>query len=98
MRWLRFAFVCLTDSLAAQTQPASLFDGLHWRLIGPFRGGRAVSATGIPGDPYTFYFGAVGGGIWKTTNGGQTWTPIFDQQHVASIEAIEVAPSDPRVI
>ena len=67
-------------------------------MIGPFRGGRAEAATGVPGDPNTFYFGAVGGGIWKTTNAGTVWTPIFDAQHIASIGAIEVAPSDPRII
>ncbi len=67
-------------------------------MIGPFRGGRAIAATGVPGDSNTFYFGAVGGGIWKTTNAGLTWSPIFDDQQVASIGAIEVAPSDPNVI
>src|SRR5579864_333855 len=100
MRWIRVCSLgfCLTAWLSAQAPPPALFDALHWRLIGPFRGGRAVSATGIPGDPNTFYFGAVGGGIWKTTNAGMTWNPIFDQQHVASIGALEVAPSDPNVI
>jgi photosystem II stability/assembly factor-like uncharacterized protein len=91
------AVLCLAVALSAQT-PASLYDGLRWRLIGPFRGGRAVTATGVPGDPNTFYFGAVGGGIWKTTDGGMVWTPIFDDQHVASIGAIAVAPSDPNII
>src|SRR5580693_4310918 len=91
------AALCLAAALSAQT-PASLYDGLHWRLIGPFRGGRAVTAAGIPGDPTTFYFGAVGGGIWKTTDGGMVWTPIFDDQHVASIGTLAVAPSDPNVI
>jgi len=67
-------------------------------MIGPFRGGRAVAASGVPGDPVTFYFGAVGGGIWKTTNAGMTWSPIFDSQSVASIGALEVAPSNPNVI
>ena len=101
MRRIRFSCIafCFTAWLSAQPPPpASLFDGLHWRLIGPFRGGRAVAATGVAGDPNTFYFGAVGGGIWKTTNAGMTWNPIFDQQHVASIGALEGAPSDPNVI
>lgn len=88
----------LAPTLAAQPVPARLFDGLSWRLIGPFRGGRAEAATGVPGDPNTFYFGAVGGGIWKTTDAGTVWTPIFDNQRVASIGAIEVAPSDPNII
>jgi photosystem II stability/assembly factor-like uncharacterized protein len=91
------AFFAFAATLAAQPS-GSLFDGLRWRMIGPFRGGRAIAATGVPGDPNTFYFGAVGGGIWKTTNAGLTWSPIFDDQHVASIGAIEVAPSSPNVI
>ena len=76
----------------------SLFSGLRWRMIGPFRGGRALTAVGVPGQPSVFYFGAVGGGVWKTTNAGRTWTPIFDAEPVASIGAIAVAPSDPNVI
>ncbi|HEV2688201.1 MAG TPA: hypothetical protein VGV35_06595 [Bryobacteraceae bacterium] len=97
MRRKLLPYLLLATLLPGQP-PASLFDGLRWRLIGPFRGGRAVAATGIPGDPNTFYFGAVGGGIWKTTNAGMTWNPIFDDQHVASIGAVEVAQSDPNVI
>ena len=85
-------------SLAAQTVPPNLFGGLSWRMIGPFRGGRAETATGVPGDPNTFYFGAVGGGIWKTTDAGTVWTPVFDAQHMASIGAIEVAPSNPDIL
>ncbi|HMD97505.1 MAG TPA: hypothetical protein VKM93_09290 [Terriglobia bacterium] len=76
----------------------SLFSGMRWRMIGPFRGGRAITATGVPGQPSVFYFGAVGGGVWKTTNAGRTWTPIFDAEPIASIGAITVAPSDPKVI
>ncbi|MGC2272770.1 MAG: hypothetical protein WA555_01190 [Candidatus Sulfotelmatobacter sp.] len=72
--------------------------GLKWRLIGPFRGGRAVAVAGVPGDSTTFYFGAVDGGIWKTTDAGTVWTPIFDGQTVASIGAIAVAASDPKTI
>jgi photosystem II stability/assembly factor-like uncharacterized protein len=76
----------------------SLFAGLKWRLIGPFRGGRAITAAGVPGQPDTYYFGAVGGGMWKTTDSGLVWRPIFDSQPIASIGAIAVAPSDPNVI
>jgi len=90
-------FLLVCASLAAQV-PSSLFDGLRWRMIGPFRGGRAVTASGVPGDPTTFYFGAVGGGVWKTSNGGLTWTPIFDGQSSASIGALVLAPSNPQVI
>jgi len=82
----------------AQTVPAEMINGLKWRLIGPFRGGRAVAVTGVPGDPSTFYFGAVNGGIWKTIDAGVTWTPIFDSQNVGSIGALAAAPSDPRII
>ena len=75
-----------------------LFSGLKWRMIGPFRAGRAVAATGVPGQPNHFYFGSVGGGVWESTNAGESWTPIFDKEDVASIGAIAVAPSDPNVI
>jgi len=97
---LSFAAPLLSGAIPAkaQTFDSSLLAGMHWRLIGPFRGGRAITVAGIPGDPNTFFFGAVGGGIWKTENAGRTWSPIFDGEHVASIGAIAVAPSDPRVI
>ena len=83
---------------AAQSVPAEYFAGLKWRLIGPFRGGRAIAATGVPGDGTTFYFGAVDGGIWKTTDAGVVWNPIFDKQPIASIGALAVASSDPKII
>jgi hypothetical protein len=82
----------------AQTIPPEMFNGLKWRLIGPFEGGRAVAVSGILGDSTTFYFGAVGGGIWKSIDAGVSWRPIFDGQPVASIGALVVAPSDPNVI
>jgi len=82
----------------AQPVPQELVNGLKWRLIGPFRGGRAVALAGVPGDSTTFYFGSVNGGIWKTTDAGVVWTPIFDSQPVASIGALAVAPSDPKTI
>jgi photosystem II stability/assembly factor-like uncharacterized protein len=85
-------------SSVAQTVPPELFSGLKWRLIGPFRGGRVVAVAGVPGDSATFYFGAVNGGIWKTTDAGVVWAPIFDGQPVASIGALAVAPSDPKTI
>lgn len=90
-------------SAGAPQAPASpvdlaLFHGLHWRLIGPFRGGRVLAVSGVPGEPNHFYFGAVNGGVWETIDAGRTWRPIFDDQPVGSIGALAVAPSDPRVI
>jgi photosystem II stability/assembly factor-like uncharacterized protein len=93
--WLSFFLV---SSVAAQSIPADQLNGLNWRLIGPFRGGRTVAVAGVPGDPATFYFGAVDGGIWKTTDAGAVWSPVFDRQNVASMGAIAVAPSDPKMI
>src|ERR1051325_11084535 len=71
---------------------------MRWRMIGPFRGGRALTAAGVRGQRDVYYFGAVGGGIWKTTNAGRTWTPTFDSQPIASIGSLAVAPSDPNVL
>jgi photosystem II stability/assembly factor-like uncharacterized protein len=76
----------------------SLFQELQWRNIGPFRGGRTKAAAGIPSQPHVFYIGAVNGGVWKTSDAGRTWTPIFDDQPTGSIGAIAIAPSDPNVI
>jgi photosystem II stability/assembly factor-like uncharacterized protein len=71
---------------------------MRWRLVGPFRGGRALVIEGIPGDPATFYFGGVGGGVWRTRDAGTTWEPLTDGQPFASVGALAVAPSDPRTI
>jgi photosystem II stability/assembly factor-like uncharacterized protein len=77
---------------------ASVYSGLRWRMIGPFRGGRVNAVSGVPGEPATFYFGSVGGGVWKSGNSGRTWAPVFDSQPIASIGAIGVAPSNGRVV
>ena len=94
-----FAISALPRLLA---QPAlidpGVFGALRWRNIGPFRGGRVNGVSGVPGQPNTFYFGSVGGGVWKTTNAGRTWLPIFDSQPVASIGAVAVAPSNANVV
>jgi photosystem II stability/assembly factor-like uncharacterized protein len=77
---------------------ASGYGDLHWRLLGPFRGGRVLTVAGVPGQPRHFYFGAVNGGVWETLDAGRTWQPIFDAQPVGSIGALAVAPSDPNVV
>ena len=94
------AVTMLTTFTAAGAAPlpGSLYSGLHWRLIGPFRAGRVIAVAGVPGHPARFYFGAVGGGVWETNDAGRTWTPIFDKEPVASIGAIAVAPSDTNVV
>jgi photosystem II stability/assembly factor-like uncharacterized protein len=98
-QFLLFLF-CLLGLVTAHAQTVSpdFYNGLKWRLIGPFRGGRAVAVAGVPGNSTTFYFGAVNGGIWKTTDAGVVWEPIFDTQHIASIGALAVAPSDEKII
>ena len=68
-----------------------LFKGMKYRLVGPFRGGRSLTAAGIPGDPTTYYFGATGGGVWKSTDGALTWSPVFDHEGTAAIGSIAVA-------
>jgi photosystem II stability/assembly factor-like uncharacterized protein len=75
-----------------------LYGAMKWRLIGPFRGGRVLAVTGVVSQPNTYYMGAVAGGVWKTTDGGITWDPLFDKQSVSSIGAIAVSDSDPNVV
>jgi photosystem II stability/assembly factor-like uncharacterized protein len=76
----------------------SLLQGLHWRLLGPFRGGRVLAVTGVPGEPSHFYFGSVNGGVWETVDAGRTWQPIFDGQPIGSIGALAVASKNPRIL
>ncbi|MFZ0310630.1 MAG: hypothetical protein WAL89_20845 [Candidatus Sulfotelmatobacter sp.] len=75
-----------------------LFKGMKYRLIGPFRGGRSLTAAGIPGDPTTYYFGATGGGVWKSIDGAMTWSPVFDKEGSGSIGSLAVANSDHNTI
>ena len=76
-----------------------LWSGMKWREIDTFRGGRGVAIEGVPGEPNTYYFGAVAGGVWKTTDGGANWKPMFDKQRsTSSIGALAVAPSDHNTI
>ena len=83
---------------AAQQYPENLYQELHWRMIGPFRGGRTRAVSGVPSQPNIFYMAQVNGGVWKSDDYGRTWNPIFDGQPTQSIGAIEVAPSDPNII
>src|SRR6185369_2539250 len=106
----RFALACvalLAGALPAQTRPAAAYDttlfrAMQWRNIGPFRGGRAVAATGVTGQPFVYYAGYTGGGVWKTENAGHSWKVISDGPSGAgmsgSIGAIAVAESDPNVV
>ncbi|HLK13949.1 MAG TPA: hypothetical protein VKT78_04025, partial [Fimbriimonadaceae bacterium] len=82
---------------AAEVDPR-LYQELRWRMIGPFRGGRTVGATAVPGRPNEFLIGVCNGGVWKTNDYGRTWKPIFDDQPTGSIGAVAVAPSNPDVI
>src|SRR5215469_3622054 len=75
-----------------------VFGEMRWRCIGPFRGGRTVAISGVPRQSGVFYMAAVNGGVWKTTDFGNTWNPIFDDQPTGSAGALAVAPSDPNVI
>ena len=95
---LIFVFTFAANSFPQSTVDPKLYEGMKWRLVGPFRGGRALTAVGVPSQPNTYYFGAVSGGVWKTTDGGITWEPIFDKQNISSIGSIAVADSDPNVI
>ena len=91
-------FCLLAPGIHSQQLDPDLYSGLRWRMIGPFRGGRVNAVSGVPGQPDTFYFGSVGGGVWKSLNSGRTWTPIFDANNVASIGAIAVSTANPDTI
>ncbi len=90
--------VLLALTASAQSLPTNLLAPLHWRNIGPFRGGRTRAAVGVPSQPNVFYVGQVNGGVWKSDDYGRTWLPIFDSQPTQSIGAIAVAPSDPNIV
>jgi photosystem II stability/assembly factor-like uncharacterized protein len=95
------ALTAITSSvsqLRAQKLDPSLYSSLEWRMIGPFRGGRTIGATGVRGQPNVFYVGVNNGGVWKTTDAGRVWTPIFDEQPTGSVGDVAVAPSNPNVI
>jgi photosystem II stability/assembly factor-like uncharacterized protein len=96
-RLLVIALVSCAAVLDAAVDP-SLFQELRWRMIGPFRAGRVLAVSGVPGEPQHFYFGSVNGGVWETNDAGRTWQPIFDSQPIGSIGALALAPSNPKII
>ena len=95
---LTLATGALSSPGAAQKVDPSLYSSLEWRMIGPFRAGRTIGATGVRGQPNVFYVGVNNGGVWKTTDYGRVWTPIFDAQATGSIGDLAVAPSNPNVV
>jgi photosystem II stability/assembly factor-like uncharacterized protein len=93
------AMILSVSNLSAQAYDESLFDALEWRNIGPYRGGRVVAVAGVVDQPYVYYMGATGGGVWKTVDGGAIWEPVTDDYlEAGSVGAIAVAPSDPNVV
>jgi photosystem II stability/assembly factor-like uncharacterized protein len=93
---LLFAVSALS-AVAQQFKP-EMFQALRWRSIGPYRGGRTRAVAGVPAQPNVFYIGVCNGGVWRTTDYGRTWVPIFDDQPTGSIGALAVAPSNPNII
>src|SRR5262249_384344 len=99
--WSFLAFLLLSGlapGAAGQPFDPARYKDLEWRMIGPFRGGRTVAVSGVPGQPNLFYMAANNGGVWKSTDAGRVWTPIFDDQPTGSIGALAVAPSDSSVL
>ena len=95
----RSALLALLLSAAATPQLSEkLLKGLQYRQVGPFRGGRVLAVSGVPGQPNTWYFGGASSGVWRTTDGGATWKPLFEKEGTASVGAIAIAASDANTI
>ena len=95
---LALAWLAAASASAATAVDPSRFAALHWRGIGPYRGGRVLAVAGVAGEPNVYYFGAVAGGVWKTTDGGASWTVLTDHTPITSIGALAVAPSNPNIL
>jgi len=95
---LFYSHLSFSQSQKPATFDPSIYEGMSWRELGPFRGGRSSTATGVRGNPNLYYTGTVGGGVWRTTDGGQTWGNITDNYFGGTIGAVAVAESDPNVI
>ncbi len=91
-------FILLHINSFSQSINPKYFNSMQWRMIGPHRGGRTVGAVGVPSQPNVFYIGVNNGGVWKTTDFGRTWKPIFDDQPTGSIGDVAVAPYNPDII
>ena len=90
--------VAVSPALLSRQAPVDPASAMHWRQIGPTRAGRARPLAGVPSQPNVFYVGFDNGGVWRSTDYGSNWTPIFDRESTGSIGAIAVAPSNPMVI
>jgi photosystem II stability/assembly factor-like uncharacterized protein len=98
IRFSLLSAVFLSAFYSSAQVPESLYSDLHWRMVGPFRGGRTRAVAGVPSQPNVFYMAQVNGGVWRSDDYGRTWNPIFDRESTQSVGAIAVAPSDPNII
>src|SRR6266481_9421311 len=92
--------IATTISICAAAQDISpdMYSAMKWRSVGPFRAGRVTSVSGVPNQTAIYYIGTPGGGVWKTTDAGHVWKPIFDSEHIASIGVVAVSPSNPNIV